>query len=91
VQPENLESAIREQGMAPVVDLNDPDLPDWTPNVLIMALFGYDEEQVMNMSVAVKIRLLFMHSEINHRQNESGGQDPMRAAAQAAQPGLKTI
>lgn len=57
--------------MAPSVDLDDPDLPEWTPNVLIMALFGYDEDQVMNMSIAVKVRLLLMHGEITKRQASS--------------------
>lgn len=85
MQPENLEAAIREHGTAPVVDLDDPDLPDWTPNVLIMAIFGYDEEQVMNMSIAVKVRLMLIHNEINKRQ--AGGVDPMKQVGRP--PGVR--
>jgi hypothetical protein len=66
------------------VDLDDPDLPEWMPNALVMALFGYDEQQVMNMSIAVKVRLLLVHGEITKR---ASGVNDMKPPGMPHQPG----
>lgn len=73
IVPENLGSALKD-----VVESNvpvDADLPDWAPDVLLMAIFGYDEEQMLKMSPAIKMRLMFMYSEL--QKASSGTHQPV--------------
>lgn len=49
----------------------DPELPEWVGDALLMIQFGYDEQQVENMSLGVKVRLMYLYTQIEKSKAEA--------------------